>query len=62
MKRTPLKSLLALILAAVLMVQVFPATVQAKKSSSEIQKELNGLKDQNKEIQAQINAIQRSRT
>ncbi|MBR5125136.1 MAG: peptidoglycan DD-metalloendopeptidase family protein [Oscillospiraceae bacterium] len=59
MKRKSLTSLLSLILAAVLMIQVFPASVQAKKSSKEIQEELNGLKAENKEIQAQINAIQR---
>jgi len=60
MKRNPLTSLLSIILAAVLVCPVLPAPARASKSSTAIQQELNGLKEENKEIQAQINAIQRS--
>lgn len=60
MKRNPLISLLSAILAVILVCPILPSPVYAKKSSSTIQQELNGLKEENKEIQAQINAIQRS--
>ena len=59
MNRKTLTSVLAFVLAAVLVVPVLPAPAQAAKSSSAIQSELNALKDQNKAIQAEINAIQR---
>ena len=59
MNRKTLTSVLAFVLAAVLVVPVLPAPAQAAKSSSAIQSELNALKDQNKAIQAEINSIQR---
>ena len=59
MKRKSLTSLMSVLLAAVMLVSVLPAPVQAaEKSSSAIQSELNALKDENKTIQAEINAIQ----
>lgn len=59
MKRNSLISVIAMVLAAVLLIGVLPTEVQAKKSSSAIQQELNSLKDENKAIQAEINAIQK---
>ena len=59
MNRKSLTSVLAFVLAAVLVVPVLPAPAQAARSSSAIQSELNALKDQNKAIQAEINSIQR---
>ena len=58
MNRKPLTSLPALMLAAVLLYTALPVPVNAAKSSSAIQSELDVLKDQNKDIQAEINAIQ----
>ena len=58
MNRKPFISVLSLVLAAVMLTGVLPTTASAAKSSSAIQGELNALKDENKEIQAQINAIQ----
>ena len=58
MKRNPLTSVIAMLLAAVMLVGVMPATAYAAKSSSAIQQELNNLKSENKAIQAEINAIQ----
>ena len=58
MNRKPLTSLLALMLAAVLLYTALPVPANAAKSSSAIQSELDVLKDQNKDIQAEINAIQ----
>ena len=59
MNRKSLTSVLAFVLAAVLVFPVLPAPAQAARSSSAIQSELNALKDQNKAIQAEINSIQR---
>ncbi len=59
MKRNFLTSLIAIVMAAVLLAGVIPAEAQAAKSSSAIQQELNSLKDENKAIQAEINAIQK---
>ncbi|MEE1036596.1 MAG: peptidoglycan DD-metalloendopeptidase family protein [Oscillospiraceae bacterium] len=56
-KRTPLMSCFTLFLAVVMVLSVLPAPVSAA-SSKEIQKELDALKGENKEIQAQINEIQ----
>ena len=56
--RITLKPIFALFLAAVMVFYFMPAPVQAA-SSSEIQKELDALKEENKAIQAEINAIQR---
>lgn len=53
-----LQSVFALFLAAVMVFSVMPVSADAAKSSASIQEELNTLKNQNKEIQAQINAIQ----
>ena len=53
-----LQSVFALFLAAVMVFSVMPVSADAAKSSASIQEELNSLKDKNKEIQAQINAIQ----
>ncbi len=50
------KQLFALLLALVLAVTTLPLPARAA-TSAEIQKELDGLKDQNKEIQAEINAV-----
>ena len=58
MKRNSVTSLIAMLLAAVLVVGVLPTQAQAAKSSSAIQQELNALKNENKAIQAEINAIQ----
>ena len=59
MNRKPLTSILACMLAVLMLVPVLPFSAEAKKASSTIQSELNGLKDENKAIQAEINAIQR---
>ena len=56
-KRTPLMSCFTLFLAVVMVLSVLPAPAFAA-SSKEIQKELDALKGENKEIQAQINEIQ----
>ena len=56
-KRTPLMSCFTLFLAAVMVLSVLPAPAFAA-SSKEIQKELDALKGENKEIQAQIDEIQ----
>ena len=58
MKRNSLTSLIAMVLAAVMLFGMLPTTAQAAKSSSAIQQELNSLKDKNKAIQSEINAIQ----
>ena len=58
MNRTPFTSILALVLAAALLIPVLPASANARKSSSAIQEELNNLKGENKELQAEINKIQ----
>lgn len=55
--RTPLKSIFALFLAAVMVLCTVPATAEAK-SSSDIQEELDALEAENDAIQAQIDAIQ----
>ena len=54
--RKPLRSVLSCFLAALLLVCSLPVSAAAA-SSDEIQKDLDVLKDENKEIQAQINAI-----
>ena len=59
MKRNSLTSVIAMVMAAVLLMGILPTEAQAKKSSSAIQQELNSLKDENKAIQAEINAIQK---
>lgn len=59
MNRKPLTSLLACLMAVILAAGILPCSVSAAKSSSAIQQELDGLKAENKEIQAEINAIQR---
>ena len=53
-----LQSVFALFLVAVMVFSVLPVSAEAAKSSASIQQELNTLKDKNKEIQAEINAIQ----
>lgn len=58
MKRNSVTSLIALVMAAVLLVGTLPMNAEAAKSSSAIQQELNALKSQNKSIQAEIDAIQ----
>lgn len=58
MKRNFRTSLIAVLMAAVMLVGVLPTQAQAAKSSSAIQQELNNLKSENKAIQAEINAIQ----
>ena len=58
MNRKTLTSAVSLVLAAVLLVGVMPTTAYAAKSSSAIQQELDALKSENKEIQAEINKIQ----
>ena len=60
MIRKSLKTLTACLLAAAMVVGILPCGASAAKSSTAIQEELDVLKDENKEIQAQINAIQRS--
>ena len=55
-KNKKIRSFLAAVLAAVLVLGTIPARAEA--SSAEIQKEINNLKAQNKELQKQINAIQ----
>ena len=57
-KRTLLRPVFALFLAAVLVCSMIPASVQAA-SSSQLQSELNDLKAQNKEIQAEIDAVRK---
>lgn len=56
--RKPLKTIFTLFLAAMMVLSIMPVPAAAA-SSSEIQKELDSLKDENKAIQAEINAIQR---
>ena len=58
MNRKSLTSVLSVILAAVMLLNIFPAAASAAKSSSAIQGELDALKKENKAIQAEINAIQ----
>jgi len=58
MNRKPLTSALSLVLAALMLFGILPAPANAAKSSTAIQSELNTLKDENKVIQAEINAIQ----
>ena len=53
-KRTLFRSCFVLFLAAVMILSVLPEQADAV-SSSEIKEELNELKNQNAEIQAQIN-------
>lgn len=58
MKRVfPFRSVSILLLVFLLIVGTLPASVFAA-SSAEIKQELNGLKDQNREIQAEIDAVQ----
>lgn len=59
MKRNSLTSMIAAVMAAVMLFGMLPTTAHAAKSSSAIQQELNSLKDKNKSIQAEIDAIQR---
>ena len=59
MNRKPFTSILAFVLAVLMLLPALPFSAEAAKSSSAIQSELNGLKDKNKAIQAEINAIQR---
>ena len=59
MNRKPLISILSLVMAATMLIGILPTTAGAAKSSTAIQSELNVLKDKNKEIQSQINGIQR---
>lgn len=54
--RKSIRSLVALVTAAVLLVGLVPGSAWAA-SSSEIKETINGLKQENAEIQAQINAI-----
>ena len=56
--RNPVKAVFAWFLAAMLVCSMVPVSVGAA-SSEDIKKELNELKNQNKEIQAEINAIQK---
>lgn len=56
--RKPLKTAFVLFLVAVMVCSIMPMPAFAA-SSAEIQKELDSLKDENKAIQAEINAIQR---
>ena len=56
--RKPLQTAFVLFLTAVMVFSMMPGSVFAA-SSAEIQKELDFLKDENKAIQAEINAIQR---
>ena len=56
--RKPLKTAFTLFLAAVMVLCIMPVPAVAA-SSAEIQKELDFLKDENKAIQAEINAIRR---
>ena len=58
MNRKSLTSVLSVILAAVMLLNIFPTAANAAKSSSAIQGELDALKKENKAIQAEINAIQ----
>ena len=58
MNRKPLTSVLSMAVAVVMLFGVIPAPAQAAKSSTAIQSELDELKDENKAIQAEINAIQ----
>ena len=53
MKRNTLTSMIAAVLAAVMLFGILPTTACAAKSSSVIQQELNSLKDKNKAIQAE---------
>ena len=56
--RKPIRTAFVLFLTAMMVLSVMPMPVFAA-SSSEIQKELDSLKDENKAIQAEINAIRR---
>lgn len=56
-KKNPLRSALALVLAAVMVFAVLPGSAYAA-TSAEIQKQIDALKAENKEIQKQIDAIQ----
>ena len=56
--RNIFQSVFVVFLAVIMVVSVLPTGVSAAKSSAAIQEELNTLKDQNKQIQAEINAIQ----
>lgn len=56
--RKPIRTAFVLFLAAMMVLSVMPMPAFAA-SSSEIQKELDSLKDENKAIQAEINAIRR---
>lgn len=56
-KKNPLRSVMALVLAAVIFFTILPAGASAA-TSAEIQKQIDALKAENKEIQKQINAIQ----
>ena len=58
MSRKSLTSVLSLLLAAAMLFTVLPAPASAAKSSTAIQGELDTLKDENRAIQAEINAIQ----
>ena len=58
MNRKTLTSILALMMAAVMLCTALPVPAHAARSSSAIQSELDKLKDDNKAIQAEINAIQ----
>lgn len=57
-KKTFVKNLFSCVLAALLLLGCLPVQAAAA-SSAEIQKQINGLKDQKKEIQKQIDSIQR---
>ena len=57
-KRTLLRSCFVLFLTAVMILSVVPEPAHAV-SSSEIKEELDKLKNQNAEIQAQINGIRK---
>ena len=56
--RKPIQTAFALFLAAIMVLCMVPVPAFAA-SSAEIQRELDSLKDENKAIQAEINAIQR---
>lgn len=56
--RKPLKTVLAVFLAAVMVLSIVPAPAYAAASSGEIQKQLDALEEENDAIQAEINAIQ----
>ena len=56
--RKPIRTAFVLFLAVMMVLSVMPMPAVAA-SSAEIQKELDSLKDENKAIQAEINAIRR---